>query len=110
MFLEVTLSESASYLGQPRAWRVTKPGSAVGGGHAGYRAHPSQDGQVAVVVLKPHFAATLCAPSGVAMKDMAALFALRTHEGVAAFFLTQTFGQLDQLGADQDIPLHAMAD
>lgn len=110
VFLEVALSESASYLGLPRAWGLTKPGSAVGGGHAGYRVYPCQDGRVAVAALEPHFAASLCAASGVVMKDMATLFAPATHEAVAAFFLTRTCKQLDKLAADQDIPMHTMAD
>ncbi len=110
VFLEVALSESASYLGLPRAWGLTKPGSAVGGGHAGYRVYPCQDGRVAVAALEPHFAASLCTASGVAMKDMATLFAPATHEAVAAFFLTRTCKQLDKLAADQDIPMHTMAD
>ncbi|MES2384445.1 MAG: CoA transferase [Pseudomonadota bacterium] len=110
VFLEVALSESASYLGLPRAWGLTKPGSAVGGGHAGYRVYPCQDGRVAVAALEPHFAASLCAASGVAMQDMKTMFAPATHEAVAAFFLTRTCAQLDKLAADQDIPMHTMAD
>ncbi|MFN3569268.1 MAG: CoA transferase [Polaromonas sp.] len=109
VFLEVALSESASYLGLPRAWGLTKPGSAVGGGHAGYRVYPCQDGRVAVAALEPHFAASLCTASGVAMKDMATLFAPATHEAVAAFFLTRTCKQLDKLAVDEDIPMHTMA-
>lgn len=109
VFLEVALSESASYLGLPRAWGLTKPGSAVGGGHAGYRVYPCQDGRVAVAALEPHFAASLCAASGVVMKDMATMFAPATHEAVAAFFLTRTCKQLDKLAVDQDIPMHTMA-
>ncbi|MDO8385383.1 MAG: CoA transferase [Polaromonas sp.] len=109
VFLEVALSESASYLGLPRAWGLTKPGSAVGGGHAGYRVYPCQDGRVAVAALEPHFAASLCTASGVVMKDMATLFAPATHEAVAAFFLTRTCKQLDKLAVDQDIPMHTMA-
>ncbi|MBA4329679.1 MAG: CoA transferase [Polaromonas sp.] len=109
VFLEVALSESASYLGLPRAWGLTKPGSAVGGGHAGYRVYPCQDGRVAVAALEPHFAASLCAASGVAMQDMATMFAPGTHAAVAAFFLSRTCAQLDQLAVEQDIPMHTMA-
>jgi crotonobetainyl-CoA:carnitine CoA-transferase CaiB-like acyl-CoA transferase len=108
VFLEVALSESASYLGLPRAWGLTKPGSAVGGGHAGYRVYPCQDGRVAVAALEPHFAASLCAASGVTMKDMATLFAPATHQTVAAFFVTRTCKQLDKLAVDQDIPMHTL--
>lgn len=109
VFLEVALSEAASYLGLPRAWGLTKPGSAVGGGHAGYRVYPCKDGRVAVAALEPHFAASLCVASGVTMKDMKTMFATATHEAVAAFFLTQTCGQLDTLAVAEDIPMHTLS-
>jgi alpha-methylacyl-CoA racemase len=109
VFLEVALSESASYLGLPRHWGLTKPGSAVGGGHAGYRVYPCRDGRVAVAALEPHFATSLCEAAGVVMKDMATMFAPATHEAVAAFLLTQTCGQLDKLAADEDIPMHTLS-
>jgi alpha-methylacyl-CoA racemase len=108
VFLEVALSEAARYLGLPRHWGLTKPGSAVGGGHAGYRVYPCKDGRVAVAALEPHFAARLCAASGIEMADMGTLFAPATHEAVAAFLLTQTCGQLDKLAVDEDIPMHAL--
>ncbi|MDP2817016.1 MAG: CoA transferase [Polaromonas sp.] len=108
VFLEVALSEAASYLGLPRAWGLTKPGAAVGGGHAGYRVYPCKNGRVAVAALEPHFAASLCAAAGVAMKDMATMFAPSTHEAVAAFFLSHTCGQLDKLAVDEDIPMHTL--
>ncbi|RYG11819.1 MAG: CoA transferase [Burkholderiales bacterium] len=108
VFLEVALSDAASYLGLPRAWGLTKPGSAVGGGHAGYRVYPCKNGRVAVAALEPHFAASLCAASGVAMKDMSTMFAPATHQAVADFFVTQTCGQLDKLAVDEDIPMHTL--
>lgn len=109
VFLEVALSESARYLGLPRSWGLTKPGAAVGGGHAGYRVYPCKDGRVAVAALEPHFAASLCAASGVAMKDMTTMFSPATHQAVAAFLLTQTCRQLDKLAADEDIPMHTLS-
>lgn len=109
VFIEVALSSAASYLGLPRAWGLTKPGAAVGGGHAGYRVYPCKDGRVAVAALEPHFAASLCAAAGVAASDMKAMFAPATHQAVAAFLLTQTRQQLDTLGAEQDIPLHTLS-
>ena len=108
VFLEVALSASASYLGLPRIWGLTKPGSAVGGGHAGYRVYPCRDGRVAVAALEPHFAASLCVASGVVMKDMATMFAPATHEAVAAFLLTQSCAELDRLAVNEDIPLHTL--
>jgi crotonobetainyl-CoA:carnitine CoA-transferase CaiB-like acyl-CoA transferase len=109
VFLEVALSEAASYLGLPRAWGLTKPGAAVGGGHAGYRVYPCKDGRVAVAALEPHFAASLCAAAGVAASDMKAMFAPATHQAIANFLITQTCEQLNAVAADKDIPLHTLS-
>jgi len=109
VFLEVALSEAASYLGLPRAWGLTKPGAAVGGGHAGYRVYPCKDGRVAVAALEPHFAASLCAAAGVQASDMKAMFAPATHQAIADFLLTRTCEQLDAVAADKDIPLHTLS-
>lgn len=109
VFLEVALSEAASYLALPRAWGLTKPGSAVGGGHAGYRVYPCKEGRVAVAALEPHFAASLCAAAGVEMQDRKTMFDPATHEALAAFFLTKTCQQLDKLAADEDIPLQTLS-
>ncbi len=108
VYLEIALSDAASYLGLPRAWGLTKPAAAVGGGHAGYRVFPCKDGRVAVAALEPHFAAALCAAAGVQVSGMKAMFAPSTHQAIAAFLLTQTRKQLDRLAADKDIPLHTL--
>ena len=109
MFIEVALAGAASYLGLPRAWGLTQPGAAVGGGHAGYRVYPCKDGRVAVAALEPHFAASLCAAAGVAATGMKAMFAPATHQTIAAFLLTQTRKQLDKLAVAKDIPLHTLS-
>ena len=109
VFLEVALSNAAHYLGLPRSWGLTQPGAAVGGGHAGYRLYPCQDGRVAVAALEPHFAAALCAAAGVQITGMKDMFAPATHQAIAAFFLMQTRQQLDTLGAQQDIPLQTLS-
>ena len=109
VFLEIALSDAAAYLGLPRAWGLTKPGSAVGGGHAGYRVYPCMDGRVAVAALEPHFAASLCVAAGVADASMKSMFAPATHQAIAAFLLTQTRQQLDKLAVDKDIPLHTLS-
>lgn len=108
-FIEVALSDAAAYLGLPRQWGLTKPSGAVGGAHAGYRVYPCRDGRVAVAALEPHFAAALCAAAGVAASDIRAMFARSTHEAIAAFMLSRTRGQLDQLALERDLPLHTMA-
>ncbi|HYW57851.1 MAG TPA: CoA transferase [Polaromonas sp.] len=109
VFLEVALSESANYLGLPRAWGLTTPGAAVGGGHAGYRVYPCKDGRVAVAALEPHFAASLCGAAGVEVTSIKAMFAPATHQAIAAFLKTQSHEQLDKLAAEKDIPLHTLS-
>lgn len=109
VFLEVALSEAASYLGLPRQWGLTQPTGSVGGAHAGYRVYACKDGRAAVAALEPHFAAALCEAAGVQMKDMSTMFASATHEAVAAFMRTQTREQLDKLAQEKDIPLHTLS-
>jgi crotonobetainyl-CoA:carnitine CoA-transferase CaiB-like acyl-CoA transferase len=106
---DIALSDAAGYLALPRSWGLTKPGSAVGGGHAGYRVYPCKDGRVAVAALEPHFAASLAAAVGLKASHIMAMFAPETHQAIAAFLLTQTRKQLDQLAAAKDIPLHTLA-
>jgi crotonobetainyl-CoA:carnitine CoA-transferase CaiB-like acyl-CoA transferase len=105
---EVALSDAAAYLALPRQWGLTQPSGSVGGAHAGYRIYPCRDGRVAVAALEPHFAAALCAAAGVPSADMRTMFALSTHQAVAAFLLTQSCKQLDRLAVERDLPLHTM--
>lgn len=109
VYLEVALSDAAGYLALPRAWGLTQPSGTVGGAHAGYRLYPCKDGRVAVAALEPHFAAALCATAGAPASDIRAMLAPATHQAIAAFLLTQTRRQLDQLAVAKDIPLHTMA-
>ncbi|MGH8821301.1 MAG: CoA transferase, partial [Rhodoferax sp.] len=109
VFIEVALSGAAEYLALPRRWGLTLATGSVGGAHAGYRVYPCKDGRVAVAALEPHFAAALCAASGLAASDMGAMFAPATQKAIAAFFLTQTRRQLDKLAVAQDIPLQTLA-
>ncbi len=108
IYLEVALSEAASYIGLPRTWGLTKPGAAVGGGHAGYRVYPCKDGRVAVAALEPHFAASLCALAGVKVESMKTLFSPQTHEAIGAWIARRTRKQLDVLALRHDIPLHTL--
>jgi len=108
MRLDIALSDAAAYLALPRTWGLTKPGAAVGGGHAGYRVYPCKDGRVAVAALEPHFAASLATAVGLKSSNIMAMFAPETHAAIAAFLLTQTRAQLDKLAADKDIPLHTL--
>lgn len=107
-WIEVALSSAAAYLALPRTWGLTQPGAAVGGGHAGYRVYPCQDGRVAVAALEPHFAKALCGTAGIALTSGAALMAPATHEALAEFFRDKTCDTLNQLAQAHDIPLHTL--
>ncbi|MCZ8257371.1 MAG: CoA transferase, partial [Polaromonas sp.] len=109
VYLEVALSGAANYMALPRAWGLTQPGSAVGGGHAGYRVYACKDGRVAVAALEPHFAASLCAAAGVQASGMKAMFAPATHDTIEAWLKTRTRKELDKLAVQQDIPLYTLA-
>jgi alpha-methylacyl-CoA racemase len=108
IYLEIALSEAAAYIGLPRTWGLTKPGAAVGGGHAGYRVYACKDGRVAVAALEPHFAASLCALAGVNLESMKTMFSPLTHELVAVWIAGQTRKQLEALAVQHDIPLHTL--
>ena len=109
IYLEVALSEAAAYIGLPRIWGLTKPGAAVGGGHAGYKVYACKDGRVAVAALEPHFAASLCALAGVNLQSMSTMFSPQTHQQIAAWLSHQTRKQLNMLAAQHDIPLHTLS-
>ena len=106
--LEIALSDAAAYLALPWTWGLSQPGSAVGGGHAGYRVYPCKDGRVAMAALEPHFAASLATAVGLKTSSITTMFAPDTHAAVAAFLLTQTRAQLDKLATDKDIPLFTL--
>ena len=106
--LEVALSDAAAYLALPRHWGLTQPGAAVGGGHAGYRVYPCQDGRVAVAALEPHFAKSLCAAAGIPYANALGMFSPAVHQAVAAYLLNMTREALDQLAREHDIPLHTI--
>jgi alpha-methylacyl-CoA racemase len=108
VYLEVALSNAANWLGLPRAWGLTKPGAAVGGGHAGYRVYACKDGRVAVAALEPHFAARLCEAAGVDGFTPQGMFDLKVHSAIESFFLGQTRRQLESLAKKRDIPLHTL--
>jgi alpha-methylacyl-CoA racemase len=110
VYLEVALSNAASYLALPRAWGLTTPGAAVGGGHAGYQIYPCKNGRVAVAAIEPHFATRLCAAAGLAGTPEAPVNMQlpATRLAIAAWLLGQTRAQLDKLARDKDIPMHTL--
>ena len=108
-YLEVALSEAATYLALPRTWGLTKPGAAVGGGHAAYQVYKCKDGRVAVAALEPHFAARLCLAAGFEASGANALFTPAAHRAIAAWLLGKTRKQLTVIATDKDIPLHTLS-
>lgn len=109
VYQEVALSVAAGYLALPRTWGLTAPGAAVGGGHAGYRVYPCQDGRVALAALEPHFAAALATEVGLRQSHTLAMFAPETHTAIAAYLAGKTREQLDALATAKDIPLYTLA-
>jgi alpha-methylacyl-CoA racemase len=109
VYLEVALSNAASWLGLPRTWGLTKPGAAVGGGHAGYRVYACKDGRVAVAALEPHFAARLCEAAGIDGFTPQAMFDLQIHQAIELFFRSQTRKQLELVAKKRDIPLYTLS-
>ncbi|MEN9711785.1 MAG: hypothetical protein RLY90_46 [Pseudomonadota bacterium] len=109
VFQEIALSDAAAYLALPRTWGLTTPQGDVGGAHAGYRIYPCKNGRVAVAALEPHFASRLCEAAGLAAKATHDMRKASTHRAIAAFLLTQTRQQLNQLAHQKDIPLHTLA-
>ena len=109
VYLEVALSDAATYLALPRTWGLTKPGAAVGGGHAAYQVYKCKDGRVAVAALEPHFAARLCAAADFEASGANALFTPAAHQAIAAWLLGKTCKQLNLLATEKDIPLHTLS-
>jgi alpha-methylacyl-CoA racemase len=108
-YREVALSDAAAYLGLPRAWQLTTPGQAVGGGHAGYKVYACKDGRVAIAALEPHFAARLAQAAGMDNPALVAMTAPATHLAIAAWCSTQTRKQLARIAQQLDIPMHDLA-
>jgi alpha-methylacyl-CoA racemase len=109
VYLEVALSDAANYLALPRSWGLTRPGAAVGGGHAGYAVYSCKDGRVAVAALETHFAARLCAAVGLEASSAKAMSAGATRQAIAAWLKGKTRKSLDKLAAENDIPLHTLS-
>lgn len=107
-YLEVALSDAAQYLGLPRAWQLTTPGQAVGGGHAGYRVYACKDGRVAIAALEPHFAQRLVQAAGLPEKAVRDMLVAQTQDAIAAWCSTLTRKQLNALATRHDIPLHTL--
>ncbi|MDD5028589.1 MAG: CoA transferase [Rhodoferax sp.] len=107
-FFEVALASAAAHLAQPRAWGLTLPGTAIGGGHAGYRVYPCAGGRVALAALEPHFAQRLCALISLDWTGPETMLMDSSHQRVAAFVSKLDCQTLAQLAREQDIPLHTL--
>jgi len=106
--IEIALSAAAAHLAQPRSWGLTLPGTAIGGGHAGYRVYPCQDGRVALAALEPHFARSLCAVVGLDWRGVGMMMEAQTHQAIAGFVATQTRDALNHMAQQHDIPLQTL--
>lgn len=105
---EVSLTAAAAHLALPRSWGSMASDSLLGGGHAGYRIYPCQDGRVALAALEPHFAQRLCALAGVAWTDISVMTQPATRKNIAQFVARLNCEALDELSTQHDIPLHTL--
>ena len=103
--IEVALSKAAHYLAMPHEWGLTQPGSALGGGHAGYKVYLCKDGRVALAALEPHFAADLAKLVDLPQSHIMAMFAPETHKAIQAYMAGKTRLELEALAKERDIPL-----
>lgn len=107
-YREVALSDAAAQLALPRTWGLTLPGTAIGGGHAGYRVYACLDGRVALAALEPHFAQALCQLVGLPWRGLATMFEDTTHTALQQWLLQRSRQTLEQLAAAHDIPLKTL--
>jgi len=107
-YLEVALSDAAAHLALPRRWGATLPGTLLGGGHAGYRVYPCQDGRVALAALEPHFAQALCKVAGLPWCGVDTMQQKNTHQAIASFVAKLSCKELEVLARQHDIPLQTL--
>ena len=100
---QVALSDAAAWLGLPQTWQLTTKQGDVGGGHAGYRIYPCQDGRVAVAALEPHFARSLCQVAG--LPPQTNMRAPETAHALTLFFSNRSQTELSSLAEAHDLPL-----
>jgi crotonobetainyl-CoA:carnitine CoA-transferase CaiB-like acyl-CoA transferase len=108
-YFEVALSDAAAHLALPRSWGLTLPGTAIGGGHAGYKVYACLDGRVALAALEPHFAKSLCQVAGLDWAGIEMMQTPATHQAIAQFVARLSRAELQVLAAQHDIPLHTLS-
>jgi len=108
-YCEVALSDAAAHLALPRSWGLTLPGTAIGGGHAGYKVYACLDGRVALAALEPHFAKSLCQVAGLDWVGLDMMQSPATHQAIEQFVAALSREALQTLAAQHDIPLHTLS-
>jgi len=95
----VPLAEAASFLAQPLAEGLTRPGGVLGGGLPAYHLYEARDGWIAVAALEPHFAKRLA--EALAIDPL-------TRPALAARFAADTAAHWESWARNLDLPLVAV--
>jgi alpha-methylacyl-CoA racemase len=93
------LEEAAEWLAQPLHEGLTRPGSVLGGGRAGYNLYAAKDGWIAVAALEPHFEKRLAESLALPALDRASL---------AAAFAREDAAQWERWARERDLPIVAI--
>lgn len=107
-YVEVALSEAAAHLALPLTWGLTRSGTLLGGGHAGYALYPCKAGRVALAALEPHFAKRLCQVVGLHWTTADMMLQPDTRAAIASFFAPLSCQALEQLASAHDLPLYVL--
>ena len=95
----VPLEDGARALAQPLAEGLTRPGSLLGGGYAGYNLYATRAGWIAVAALEPHFARGLAEAFGLAEITVAAL---------GERFAAESAEHWERWARERDLPIVAL--
>jgi len=97
----VALADAACALAQPLREGLTRPGSLLGGGYAGYNLYRAIDGWIAVAVLEPRFAERLASLLGIERLEIPAL---------RAAFGKHDTAHWESWAREHDLPIVAVRD
>lgn len=95
----VPLEDGARALAQPLAEGLTRPGSLLGGGYAGYNLYETRAGWIAVAALEPHFAKSLA--QALELTEI-------TLERLRDRFATETAAHWERWARELDLPIVAL--
>lgn len=95
----VPLADAASFLAQPLAEGLTRPGGVLGGGLAAYHLYEARDGWIAVAALEAHFAHRL----GQALE-----IDPLTRPALAARFAAESAAHWESWARELDLPIVAV--